>query len=212
MLVSYSKHFIFIHNYKVAGSSIKAVLSRFENQNIFQEISKKLFKKYGVLINLPYYKFRYFPDHLTAAQIRNRLPDLVYDRFFTFSFVRNPWDWQVSLYFYMRQNASHFQHQIVKDMDFEEYIQWRIKEDLHLQREFIMDKHGRILVDFIGKYENLKEDFSKVCKRIEVEAKLPHLNPSQNKDYRTYYTPKTKGMVETAFRDDIEYFNYQFDK
>ena len=40
-----------------------------------------------------------------------------------FSFVRNPFDWVVSLYEFIRTNETHENYNEVKDMDFEEFSQ-----------------------------------------------------------------------------------------
>ena len=64
-----------------------------------------------------------WPDHhAKAVEIRDRLPS-EWDQYFTFGFVRNPWSWQVSLYFYMLENEDHFQHDLIRSMNgFDEYI------------------------------------------------------------------------------------------
>jgi hypothetical protein len=95
--------------------------------------------------------------------------------------------------------------------NFDEYIRWRINKDLHLQKEFFYDGNGNCIVDFIGKLENLDQDFKKICNKIGIEAELPHKNKSKRKrDYRKYYTEETKKLVEKAFREDIELFYYEF--
>ena len=62
------------------------------------------------------------------------LPRRVYEDFFKFAFVRNPWDWQVSLYHYMLQRREHFQHDLIKSIEnFDDYIEWRVTEDRKLR-------------------------------------------------------------------------------
>ena len=46
----------------------------------------------------------------------------VFEEYFKFGFVENPWDWQVSLYTFMLKDAKHHQHEFVKSLkDFDEY-------------------------------------------------------------------------------------------
>ncbi len=70
---------------------------------------------------------------------------------------------------------------------------------------------GRLLVDFVGRYERLHEDFQYVCRTLGVEATLPHVNPSRHGDYRSYYNIRTMNMLKDVAREDIEMFAYEFD-
>lgn len=50
------------------------------------------------------------------------------------------------------------------------------------QCDFICDSSGKQIVDFVGKYENLQEDFNYVCNQIGISPiKLPHINRSDTK-------------------------------
>src|SRR5262249_7513372 len=80
-----------------------------------------------------------------------------------------------------------------------------------LQSEMLTDDQGRLLVDYIGHYERLDEDFAEVAAKVGIADRLPHLNRSQHKDYRTYYSDRTRELVETYFRADVELFGYSFD-
>ena len=96
---------------------------------------------------------------------------------------------------------------------FEEYLDWRISEDLHLQKEFVTGDEGEILLHYIGRFEHLQDDFNEVCDRIGIPRKeLPHVNQSKHRDYRNYYNKRTRKMVEDAFAQDIELFGYTFDE
>lgn len=210
MILSHTKKFIYIHVYKVAGTSIRSVL---------QEYSDLSRADFPVAENVKFYlgkriKFlsRWAIDHIHAHKIKSHLPGDVFDSYFKFAFVRNPWDWQVSLYHYMLQSKIHPQHELITRMNtFDEYIEWRINCDMETQREFIYDANGKLLVDFVGKFENLQEDFNMICSKIPIsQAKLPFANKSKHAFYKNYYNTHTKTLIANAFKKDIETFNYDF--
>jgi hypothetical protein len=207
MLLSHRYRFIFIHVYKVAGTSMRAALEPYcEDQ--WKRTAARFLKRAGVSWPaLP-------PRHLQAAKVRDMLPPEVFASYFKFAFVRNPWDWQVSLYHYMRQRDDHQQSAFIQGLDgFDTYIRWRVAEDLHLQREFVCDPaDGRMLVDYIGRIETVDPDFAEICRITGLPPiQLPHVNRSKHRDYRSYYTDETRELVARAFRDDIETFGYTFD-
>ena len=78
------------------------------------------------------------------------------------------------------------------------------------QADWIVDQNGQIIVDYLGRFENLVEDFNNLCDIIGISEKLPQLRTSQHRDYRTYYNDKTKRIVEEIYKKDIEIFNYEF--
>jgi hypothetical protein len=93
---------------------------------------------------------------------------------------------------------------------FDEYIVWRVNEEKVLQKDFVTDSEGEMIVDFVGRYENLSKDFLKVCKILNINASLPHINKSSHMNYRSYYSAKTRSLVEENFSEDIELFGYTF--
>lgn len=76
--------------------------------------------------------------------------------------------------------------------------------------DFMCDEKGNIIIDFIGRYENLDADFEKACKAIGIKNKLPHLNKSDHDNYRQYYTNETQKIVEGWVKKDLEMFNYDY--
>ncbi len=83
---------------------------------------------------------------------------------------------------------------------FDEYIDWRINKDFHLQKEFFYDKDDNLLMDFIGKFENLSDDFNTICEKIGVRASLPHLKRSNEKENLVkYYGEKTVNVAYKIF-------------
>ena len=193
MIVSHNKKFIFFQLYKVAGTSIRKSLEKYKSP-----ISTK-----------PHIK----PSHLKNKIFNGHSGDILLKDYFTFSFVRNPWDWQVSLYFFMLKDKGHFQYNIIKNMSFEEYLDWRVHEDCKPQYMFLSeneDLSSPINMDFIGKYEFLNSDFNKVCNILNLDSTLPHLNKTTHNNYISYYNETTRKMVEDAFKIDIDYFGYNF--
>ena len=79
------------------------------------------------------------------------------------------------------------------------------------QWNWITDKDGTVLVDFIGRFENLQQDFNTVCLQIGKRVILPHRNKSKRSDYRTYYHDASIEIIGQWFKDDIEPFGYAFD-
>lgn len=209
MILSHEKKFIFIHNYKVAGTSVRNALLKYNNRTFWKSsLAHKIKFLNG---SFPKIYSKDFDHHITASELKQKLPTEIFDEYFKFGLVRNPWDWQVSLYKFMLKRKSHYQHELVKKFaNFDEYIDWRIHEDLHLQKEFFYEG-DTCLMDFIGKMENMKEDFEKICKRINVSEELPHKNPSRpaHEGFKKYYSQKSIDMVDDAFKEDIVLFGYE---
>ena len=134
-----------------------------------------------------------------------------YKSYFSFAVVRNPWDWNVSLYKYMLKDKNHFQHELAKSFkNFDEYIQARCKGSFAPQKNFIYSEKGEQLVDYIARFENIEEEFKKICTTIGIRAELPHLNISNKTNYRKFYTDKTRELVRKSYKTDIELFEYEF--
>ena len=83
-----------------------------------------------------------------------------------------------------------------------------------IQAHYIMDQNGRLLVDYIGRFERLHEDFMEASRLGGIpQIKLPHKRHSRErkKDYRTYYDDVTAELVANHYAEDIELFGYSFD-
>lgn len=211
MVLCYQPPFLFVHIDKAAGSSIALALSPIESRRKNSRWRKRLLWL-GPLNRLGLYRQLEFPAHAHASEAKRCLPPEIYNRIFKFAFVRNPWDRLVSRYAYLSKNQDHPRHEFVKRLkSFEDYVDWEIRRGKFFQHTYVTDREGKLIVDFIGYYERLREDFAKVCERLNVKAELPRANTSSHRDYRTYYTPETRDLVGRYFQKDIELFGYNFD-
>lgn len=207
MLISEQRNFIFIHVYKNAGTSITVALLPYAGSR-WKRIAGRFLNKFDIKAGVG---FQNFPNHIKASQMVDAIGRQTFDSYFSFAFVRNPWDWQVSLYNFMLKKNTHHQHDLVRKFEnFDQYIRWRCQEEVRLQKDFIYSNEGELLVDFVGRYENLEADFQKICSRIGIEASLPRLNVSNTRPYQQFYTSETEELVRRTFEADIVTFGYNF--
>lgn len=214
MLISYSHQFIFFHIPKVAGTSVRIALdpyAHFTTKRLPNRILER-FKLVRVFAKIPHYRYRAYGRHITVSDAREALPDDIFNNYYKFAFVRNPWEREVSRYHYILRTPNIKTHATVKSMaSFEEYLHWRICEDMGLQRDFIADNNGELLVDFVGKFETLSQDLGKICSYLDLRlSTLPHLNSSQHDNYRKYYNSAMVDLIYKHFQADIELFDFSF--
>ena len=118
-------------------------------------------------------------------------PDL--DKLFKFAFVRNPWDRFVSAY-----------NHICPQKDFRE-VCLNPPSEIHFKPMYhFIDS----VMDFVGRFESLEEDWAKVSEIIGIKDRLPHYRKYPHLDYRAYYTPETWDAVARYYAKDIEAFEY----
>lgn len=170
--------------------------------------------------------------HVFSWRLKNHLPEL-WNSYYTFAFVRNPWDRTISAFFWMdkatknavahplmKLNESHkYLRQFNNDIRaFVKYFYRHQKEvmnmDLHFipQSYWLFDSYDKpIDIDFIGRFENLEEDFKIICKNIGAEYRgLPHKNKSNRGNYKDYYDERTKEMIYEIYKKEIDYLGYEF--
>jgi len=152
--------------------------------------------------------------------------------FYTFTFVRNPWDRLVSAWTYLRENAmGHttvdpwggrwFANHLAQYADFETFVlRWVSRKTVEKsythfrpQTQFLENARGQIEVNFIGRFKDLAEDFQKVAQAMGRAAALEVRNRTRSRgsaSYRESYNAKTAEIVAKAYEDDVQAFGYEF--
>jgi hypothetical protein len=160
-----------------------------------------------------------FDNHCRAEVLKKRYND--FDSRFKFCFVRNPWERLYSWYVY---HKDVYKIDIYTKQTFESWIlngckhhwgpqngtRYRLLKKSPLdQFEFIYDKNGNCLVDYIGKMETFEEDLKMICEKLGVECpSVEHKNKSKSEDWKEHYTPEMIEYVRKRFKKDIELFGY----
>ena len=144
-------------------------------------------------------------NHSRASKIRKNVGEDVWNDYFKFAFVRNPFDKIVSQYHFNRRGFG------FEDATFKEYVKaWYNGKKISNFPQFNLFYLDEKL-DFIGRFENIQKDFDIICDKIGIlKQKLPHINKSQHKHYTEYYDDETREIVAEKFAKDIEYFGYKF--
>jgi hypothetical protein len=204
MLISDNKKFMFYHVYKVAGSSIRNSLIPYcsKKQVLLQNLNYGLTTLGLDLSFSPIYKF-----HPRLQLVKDFLGDDVFNSYYKFSFVRHPLDWQKSLYYFMIKNQRHHQHKLISKFSFEDYLKWRMDNELNLMSNILSDNKGNLLTDDVFKFENIDMNFQRVCKKLEIKAELPHKNIA-GKDKKVKVSDATLIEFKNAFKPDFVNFNY----
>ena len=107
--------------------------------------------------------------HLTASEYRDlgHVSQAQFDSYFKFGFVRNPWARLASEYRFRRSRiGTSFRNWLLRDFPqpgFDDM--WR---HVMPQSTYLFDADGRIVVDFIGRFETLEQDYRTVAERLDI--------------------------------------------
>jgi len=135
---------------------------------------------------------------------RNAFQGEKFEDYFKFTFIRNPWDRLVSYFFYFGGKEKNFKRYVMEELDLKDITRMP-------QYKFICDNKKNIMVDYIGRFENLSNDWKVICDKINIPIKeLPIARKSEHKNYRFYYDKETKDRISKLYKEDIKLFNYEF--
>ncbi len=158
------------------------------------------------------------PVHMTAERCIRYFGPEVWHHLFTFTLVRNPYDRMVSWWLYRKDVVRNIpRHTSFGDYIKEQLVEKKKRTITHRAADYLLDKDGNILVNYVGKYETRERDLKTIreklnAKGIEIIFDNTHLyqTPRAMKSYRQYYDAETRSIVENFFREDIELFDYDF--
>lgn len=142
-------------------------------------------------------------DHDRASRIKDLIGNALWDSYYKFCFERNPWDRQVSLYYYNLKRHN-------RVMSFEQSLGRRRSR---VDNWEIYTIKNQVAVDDVFRYEHLQDDFAKACQKIGIPTPdLPRAKTGlrENKDYRAAYDDATRDRVANMYKNEIMEFGYSF--
>ncbi len=148
--------------------------------------------------------------------------------FFTFAFVRNPWDRLVSSFHYVRryqapEAVAWARSWLRPYADFQSFLT-ALNQNRRLRTAVLGYPMFRVqsrfvcvndapAVAYIGRFEHLEEDLAHICSVLGLTwQKPPRVNTSPRGDYRDYYlTDRQIDFVASLYAADVARFGFRFD-
>ncbi len=142
--------------------------------------------------------------HETALEKKEKHSN--WDNVFKFAIVRNPIDRFISAFSFLSIFKGKDVNKFLMETDFTEFCKNDFNDFiLKPQTDYILDEQGNLAVDFVGRYENLAEDWKTICKKIGVDVHLPIIGKS---DQRVEIDEHSRSILMELYRKDFEYLNY----
>lgn len=207
MVINTKLKFVFVHIPKAAGTSVMNTLKPLDGDN-HRWLAKT---KYETLAEL-------HSNIKSRRSVLDKFTGRCPRAFFTFGFVRNPWDRMASFYRFLTERrprseidtVSNFADFLTQARDGVEWIQTLYS--MKSQLDYFTFEHNRMQLGFLGHYEYLEDDFNSITQTLRCPVQLPHFNQSSNSanDYRTSYDDDTIELVADLFAEEISFFGYEF--
>ena len=230
MILSHKHKFIYIKTYKTASTSIETALAEIcGTDDIITPTSQKLMQTrkglreqnwrldhplvpkrplWRKLLGRPerfYHPTVGYYEHMPAWRVKAYIGDEIWNSYYKFTFERNPWDREVSWYFYKTKSKD-------PRPSFEKFL--ANKKRAWVENYDLYSIDSKPCMDYIGRYENLNEDFEHVLELINLKGKvsLPTTNVSKKKeqDYQKYFSDENRDLMAEWYQREIELFDYKF--
>lgn len=209
MIISHAHKFIFFAVPKTGTQSVRQALDPHLAEGDWQQHA--LFGQ--ARLPIPELAARVH-GHLSVCDLAPLLPAEVWNSYFKFAFVRNPFERFVSAYVFLFRKtlaADHSPQQMVGDMKAALHRRrFRQRVLIQPQSQLLEDREGELAVDLIGRYERLEADFKAICRQLGIRATLPRTNPSDHAHYSKYYDAELREMVADFYAKDLSNFEYEF--
>jgi hypothetical protein len=208
MPICYNNKYVFVHIPKTGGSSI---ISRLD-------VEKRIHSFTGHGMQILFKNILCVDGHIPAFLFKEIRPD-IFDRFYRFSFIRNPYDRAVSEFLWIFRDEWKTQTYSLTDQEMKDKFEvWLFsyyidKENSRkcTQKWYLFCKSKRrLLVNDIYKFENFESEFEKLTKKLNINPiNIDILKQAKIEvDRNMLLTEKNKEYIYRVFQEDFETFGY----
>jgi Sulfotransferase family len=218
MLLSHVCKFIYLKTRKTAGTSVEIYFEPYcvdpknysgERHGRSAEVSEwGIVGSRRIQADSPWY------NHMAAEEIRKLAGREVWDAYYKFCVIRNPFDKVVS---YFWHEAGSELGEKFRDADFtvvrESFAAWTKRKCFPADR-FIYTIADVPAVDCFLRYEHLHGGMRQLCARLKIPWQPSRLGRYKSEyrkraePFEEYYTPEAAARVEEAFAWELDYFEY----
>jgi hypothetical protein len=228
MILSHKHKFIFFKTRKTAGTSVEIALSeicgpddvitplmrrderlrtvRGKQNWVVPEEMRPWWSKIALKLGRNAHQAGVeFFHHIPASRVKRLVPTEVWNGYRKVSIERNPWDREVSFYFFRHKDSA-------TRPSFAEYL---TKDHQPIRNYDIYTADGRP-ADTIFRYENLASELDAFLAGLGIEERPVLKNakgafrPTESRDYRSFYTPQLRDRVAKLYAREIALFGYEF--
>ncbi len=217
MLISHRYKFIYLKTTKTAGTSVEVALEPYalpinfkrdkENKNDAVVTEYGIVGARGKCGN----QHQWF-HHMGARKVKAQIGDDIWNSYYKFCNIRNPWDKTVS--------AFHFHHSEIKnekkEIIFRTFKDWLEQGENLMHDRAIYFINNAPVADDVIRYETLASDLHRICNRFGVPTvEIPTLKSKERGaekiDFREYYNEKSKKLIEKLYNIEIHHYGWSFD-
>ena len=227
MLVSHIKRFIYTKTAKTAGTSVESYFEQYcmpAGTWKYSHGREEYVSETGIIGERSAKSKKLWYNHMAADKIRQQLGEALWNEYFKFCIIRNPFDKLVSLFHAKESRLNKvegiYKQKVEKSLKgctgetvFERFKDW-IAKGVFIDRNKYMTGSD-ICVDYFIRFENLEDGIRHVCKVLEVPfepKRIPRLKSKSRPVGFTlgdYYDAKTIDIVSEKYAFEIDYFGYE---
>ncbi len=202
MIISHKHKFILLRPRKVGGTSIEAALVKHcgPEDIITKEMEFSNIRDQDEYTITPQNDEGFY-QHIPPKEIISKIGREKWNSYFKIGAVRNPWDLMVSNYWWENQGT----------IPFDKFVRTNYLDN----DQFCFDAFDRPILDFYIRFENIDEDYKKLCEQLGFPFEpLPRTKTKvrkNNNHYSSYYTTYTKDLIARRYARDIKFFGYTFE-
>jgi hypothetical protein len=176
-------------------------------------------------------------NHMPAKLIQDKIGMDIWNNYFKFTVVRNPYDKLISAFYFHKKNKKQESNGIKRiishsrnmlnmagsidsnqmELEIESFRSWIKNGGVVLDKnKYLID--GKVCVDYFIRYETLYEDIAYVCNQLSLpynQTQIPEYKKGVRKHtipVRDFYDAESEKIVKQQYAWELAYFGYALPK